>query len=136
MAKPKLTKEAVRYVVKLYDSETENYTFSEIKDKLFEKFNIEVSLQAVQQNYHKFIEETNSEGVSNNSEVKTKEVRSKEVRSKTDAVRRMPKTSSSNIFSAFEGKKNIVDSSDKQYLDTNELNINSDEIKNLLKVDK
>lgn len=131
MAKPKLTKEAVRYAVKLYDSETENYTFSEIKDKLFEKFNVEVSLQAVQQNYHKFIEETNSEGASNNSEV-----RSKEVRSQTDAVRRMPKTSSSNIFSAFEGKKNIVDSSDKQYLDTNELNINSDEIKNLLKVDK
>ncbi|WP_157823934.1 hypothetical protein [Psychrobacter sp. Sarcosine-3u-12] len=32
MSKPKLTKEAIRFIVETYDSQSENYTYSEIAD--------------------------------------------------------------------------------------------------------
>lgn len=58
MAKPKLTKEAIRFIVETYDSQSENYTYSEIADLVQEKYQIDISIQAVQQNYHKYKRKT------------------------------------------------------------------------------
>lgn len=58
MAKPKLTKEAIRFIVATYDSQSENYTYSEIADLVQEKYQIDISIQAVQQNYHKYKRKT------------------------------------------------------------------------------
>ena len=58
MAKPKLTKEAIRFIVETYDSQSENYTYSEIADLVREKYQIDISIQAVQQNYHKYKRKT------------------------------------------------------------------------------
>ena len=54
MAKPKLTKEAIRFIVETYDSQSENYTYSEIANLVQDKYQIDISIQAVQQNYHKY----------------------------------------------------------------------------------
>ena len=54
MAKPKLTREAIRFIVETYDSQSKSYTYSEIADLLRDKYQIDISLQAVQQNYHKY----------------------------------------------------------------------------------
>lgn len=54
MAKPKLTREAIRFIVETYDSQSNRYTYSEIADLLRDKYRINISLQAVQQNYHKY----------------------------------------------------------------------------------
>lgn len=136
MAKAKLTKQAVKYIVKLYNSETENYTFLELKNKVLEKFDIDVSLQAVQQNYHKYMEEIEGKPIS--EVLKNNPVRNKAVvdTQKEDEVRPKPKSSPPNIFEAFGDKKRAVNTSSKQYLDTDELNITSNEIQNLLKADK
>ena len=53
MAKRKLTKEAIKFIVQTYDSQSENYTYSEIADLVQDKYEIKISLQAIQQNYHK-----------------------------------------------------------------------------------
>ena len=58
MAKPKLTKEAIRFIVETYDSQSENYTYSEIANLVQEKYQIDISIQAVQQNYHKYKRKT------------------------------------------------------------------------------
>ena len=54
MAKPKLTREAIRFIVETYDSQSKSHTYSEIADLLRDKYQINISLQAVQQNYHKY----------------------------------------------------------------------------------
>lgn len=136
MAKAKLTKQAVKYIVKLYDSETENYTFLEIKNKVFEKFGIEVSLQAVQQNYHKYMEDITSKKNIKPSVNEVKDIKVSKSEQERVEVRPTPKSSSSNIFNAFSDKKNAVGVAGKQYMDTDELNIDSNEIQNLLKVDE
>lgn len=62
MAKPKLTKEAIKFIVQTYDSQSKNYTYSEIANLVQDKYQINISVQAVQQNYHKYkgkIEENN-----------------------------------------------------------------------------
>lgn len=73
MAKPKLTKEAIKFIVQTYDSQSKNYTYSEIADLVQDKYQIEVSIQAVQQNYHKHkgkIEESSkNESVKQESEL-------------------------------------------------------------------
>ena len=51
MAKPKLTKEAIRFIVETYNSQSTNYTYSEIANLVQEKYQIDISIQAVQQNY-------------------------------------------------------------------------------------
>lgn len=56
MAKPKLTREAIRFIVETYDSQSKSYTYSEIVELLRDKYEINISLQAVQQNYHKYKE--------------------------------------------------------------------------------
>ena len=58
MAKPKLTKEAIRFIVETYDSQSENYTYSEIANLVQDKYQIDISIQAVQQNYHKYKRKT------------------------------------------------------------------------------
>lgn len=58
MSKPKLTKEAIRFIVETYDSQSENYTYSEIADLVQERYQIDISIQAVQQNYHKYKRKT------------------------------------------------------------------------------
>ena len=54
MAKSKLTKEAIIFIVETYDSQTENYTYSEIANLVRDKYRINVSIQAVQKNYYKY----------------------------------------------------------------------------------
>ncbi|WP_296208616.1 hypothetical protein [Psychrobacter sp. UBA3480] len=141
MAKPKLTKEAIRYIASLYNSETENHTFSEIKNKIKEKYGIEVSLQAVQQNYHKYMEDLNKgKKVANLVSIQNKNA---EASKKSDDIRPTPTSSStstsstSNIFGAFTAKKQAESAKSVQYQDLDDLGVTSNEIKKLLlKADK
>lgn len=133
MAKPKLTKEAIKYIVSLYNSETENHTFSEIKDKIKDKYAIEVSLQAVQQNYHKYMEDLNK--AKKVESLRNVQKENSDVKEKSDDVRPVPKSSTSNIFGAFNTKKQTVTNNDVQYQNLDELGVADIDIENLLKVD-
>ncbi|MGP5059462.1 hypothetical protein ACTXIV_12260 [Psychrobacter celer] len=133
MAKPKLTKEAIRYIASLYNSETENHTFSEIKNKIKEKYGIEVSLQAVQQNYHKYMEDLNKgKKIAKLVSIQNKNV---EASKKPDDIRPMPTSSASNIFGAFTAKKQAESARSIQYQDLDDLGVTSNEIQKLLEVD-
>lgn len=134
MAKPKFTKEAIKYIATLYNSETENYTFSEIKQKIKDKYGIEVSLQAVQQNYHKYMEDLKkSKKVANLENSQNKNVDKNE---KSDDIRPVPKSSPSSMFGAFAANKQNVSANGIQYKDPNDLGVTSNKIKDLLKADK
>lgn len=134
MAKPKLTKEAIKYIVSLYNSETENHTFSEIKDEIKGKYGIDVSLQAVQQNYHKYMEDLNKgKKVANLVNIHNKNTNTN---TKADDIRPVPKSSPSNIFVAFGAKKQAGSANSIQYQDIDDLGVTSNEIKDLLKADK
>ncbi len=61
MAKPKLPKAAIRFLVATYDDENSIYTFPQITDMIHEKFGIKVSVQAIHQNYHKYKDTINKE---------------------------------------------------------------------------
>ena len=53
MAKSKLTKQAIKFLVEMYEHETENYTYQDIADMIKTQFGISVSVQAVMLSYHK-----------------------------------------------------------------------------------
>ena len=53
MAKSKLTKQAISFLIDKYECETTTYTFPEIAKMIAEKFGVEVSAQAVGKSYHK-----------------------------------------------------------------------------------
>lgn len=54
MAKAKLSKDAIAFLIRCRDDTSTVYTWKEISDLLKEKFNIEISRQAVAKNYSKY----------------------------------------------------------------------------------
>lgn len=54
MARSFITKEATKYIVETYDSETKSYTFSDISALVSEKYGITVTAQAIHRCYHKY----------------------------------------------------------------------------------
>lgn len=53
MAKPKLTKVAIRFIVQTYEDESNNYTFEQIRELLEDEYQIDISYEAVRKSYHK-----------------------------------------------------------------------------------
>lgn len=53
MAKPKLTREMVAFIVNLRDDVSNNYTFNDIEKMLFERFGVEISYKSIHKAYHK-----------------------------------------------------------------------------------
>ena len=49
----KLTKQAIRFLVEMYDHETENHTFQEIAPLIEAQYGISVTWQALRKSYHK-----------------------------------------------------------------------------------
>ena len=58
MAKSKLTKQAIKFVIQTYDDETNNFTFKQISKLIEDKFKIKVTYEAVRKAYHKHKEST------------------------------------------------------------------------------
>lgn len=54
MARPRLTKEAIAFIIERRDDPTTIYTWQDITDMIDERFGIKVSFQAVARNYHKY----------------------------------------------------------------------------------
>lgn len=52
MAKSKLTKQAIRFLVDTYDDETTNHTFHEVRKMIEDKFKITVTYEAIRKSYH------------------------------------------------------------------------------------
>ena len=52
MAKSKLTKQAIRFLVNTYDDETTNYTFHQVRKMIENKFKITVTYEAIRKSYH------------------------------------------------------------------------------------
>ena len=52
MAKSKLTKQAIRFLVHTYDDETTNHTFHEVRKMIEDKFKITVTYEAIRKSYH------------------------------------------------------------------------------------
>ena len=52
MAKPKLTKQAIRFLVDTYNDETTNHTFHQIRKMIEDKFNVTVTYEAIRKSYH------------------------------------------------------------------------------------
>ena len=52
MAKSKLTKQAIRFLVDKYDDETTNYTFHQVRKMIEDKFKITVTYEAIRKSYH------------------------------------------------------------------------------------
>lgn len=116
MAKPKLTKEAIEFIVNKYDSRTENYTFSEVAKLVKDKFDIDVSLQAIQQNYHKYVED-----------IKKKEADDSLSESKSDIVQ-SPKSANSILDNFKKSKELSSKVNSKKFINRDENKINLDDI--------
>lgn len=54
MARPRLTKEAIAFIIECRDDPTQVYTLEDIAKLVEEKFGISVSLQAIGNNYRKY----------------------------------------------------------------------------------
>ncbi|MBF7696720.1 hypothetical protein [Acinetobacter rathckeae] len=54
MARSNLTKEAIKYIIRTYDCEFQNYTFSDIASLVSQKFGVTVTTQAIHKCYHKY----------------------------------------------------------------------------------
>lgn len=52
MAKSKLTKQAIRFLVDTYDDETTNHTFHQVRKMIEDKFKITVTYEAIRKSYH------------------------------------------------------------------------------------
>ena len=52
MAKSKLTKQAIRFLVDTYDDETTNHTFHQVREMIEDKFKITVTYEAIRKSYH------------------------------------------------------------------------------------
>ena len=52
MAKSKLTKQAIRFLVDTYNDETTNHTFHEVRKMIEDKFKITVTYEAIRKSYH------------------------------------------------------------------------------------
>ena len=52
MAKSKLTKQSIRFLVDTYDDETTNHTFHEVREMIEDKFKITVTYEAIRKSYH------------------------------------------------------------------------------------
>lgn len=52
MAKSKLTKQAIRFLVDTYDDETTNHTFHDVREMIEDKFKITVTYEAIRKSYH------------------------------------------------------------------------------------
>ena len=52
MAKSKLTKQAIRFLVDTYDDETTNHTFHQVRKMIEDKFQITVTYEAIRKSYH------------------------------------------------------------------------------------
>jgi len=52
MAKSKLTKQSIRFLVDTYDDETTNYTFHDVREMIEDKFKITVTYEAIRKSYH------------------------------------------------------------------------------------
>ena len=52
MAKSKLTKQSIRFLVDTYDDETTNHTFHEVRKMIEDKFKITVTYEAIRKSYH------------------------------------------------------------------------------------
>ena len=52
MAKSKLTKQAIRFLVDTYEDETTNHTFHEVRKMIEDKFKITVTSEAIRKSYH------------------------------------------------------------------------------------
>ena len=70
MAKPKLTKVAIRFIVQTYEDENNNYTFEQIRKLLEDKYQVDISYEAVRKSYHKH---KNDPSVTGLKVIKTKE---------------------------------------------------------------
>lgn len=53
MAKSKLTKEIISFIIDKYECDTTTYTFPEIAELILEKYKVEVSPQALGKSYRK-----------------------------------------------------------------------------------
>lgn len=54
MARPRLTKEAIAFIIKCRDDPAQVYTLEDIAKLVEEKFGISVTLQAISNNYRKY----------------------------------------------------------------------------------
>lgn len=61
MAKAKLSKEAIKFIIETYECEKITYTFPEIMDLVAEKYGIKVSAESIRQSYHKNKDSFNKE---------------------------------------------------------------------------
>ena len=52
MAKSKLTKQSIRFLVDTYDDETTNHTFHDVREMIEDKFKITVTYEAIRKSYH------------------------------------------------------------------------------------
>ena len=52
MAKSKLTKQAIRFLVDTYDDEATNHTFHEVRKMIEDRFKITVTYEAIRKSYH------------------------------------------------------------------------------------
>ena len=52
MAKSKLTKQSIRFLVDTYDDETTNHTFHQVRKMIEDKFKITVTYEAIRKSYH------------------------------------------------------------------------------------
>lgn len=54
MARPKLTKEAIAFIIKCRDNPKEIHTWQDIANLVSDKFGVRVSFQAIAKNYQKY----------------------------------------------------------------------------------
>lgn len=99
MAKAKLTKEAMKFIIEKYDSEKSNYTLQDIANLVNEKFGINVSLKTVHKRYHKdrdsFYEKgliSNTKKVTLNTQPTVKDIKATVVDSTNTLERVKPKS--------------------------------------------
>ncbi len=52
MAKSKLTKQSIRFLVDTYDDEPTNHTFHDVREMIEDKFKITVTYEAIRKSYH------------------------------------------------------------------------------------
>lgn len=54
MAKPKLTREMITYIISLRDDVSKNYTFNDIEKILYDTFGVDISYKSIHKAYHKY----------------------------------------------------------------------------------